>query len=275
MDDEGRRPPPFDERAALEELERFREGIVRARAQRAASEDEFEMFVRSFKRTGAEDGVSADASQSPTRAAQEIPLSAGPPEPSAILLPTDHASAPSLSRDGTAEPAQTDPVAPARPPAARSSSSSTASSWAPVLLGGALIMLVAGGLLVNMLGNRGSEPASPAPNTSEAPAAPRPLPATPPPSSAAVTDSSSESAITTTRRVWMRVTVDGVRVVERELPAGTRLPLKAEESIVIRTGDAGAVRLSIRGQDRGFLGAEGEVVTRSFPVPPRTVPAVR
>lgn len=221
MDEEGRRPPPLDERAALEELERFREGIVRARAQRAATADEFERFVRSFKRTE-----------------QDIPLPA--------------ASAPSFSRDGTAEPTHTDPVASA--PAARSSSSSTASSLAPVLLGGALIVLIAGGLLVNKLGNRGSEPGPPVPTTLEAPAAPSPPPATPPLSSAAVTDSSSESAITTTRRVWMRVTVDGVRVVEREVPAGSRLPLNAEQSIVIRTGDAGAVRLSIRGQERGFLG---------------------
>jgi hypothetical protein len=36
---------------------------------------------------------------------------------------------------------------------------------------------------------------------------------------------------------------------------------------VIRTGDAGAVRLSIGGKDHGFLGREGEVVTRTFAVP--------
>jgi hypothetical protein len=68
----------------------------------------------------------------------------------------------------------------------------------------------------------------------------------------------------------MRVLVDGERVLEREVAAGTRVPLKAEKTIVIRTGDAGAVRLAIRGEDRGFVGAEGEVVTRSFAVPPGT-----
>ena len=67
----------------------------------------------------------------------------------------------------------------------------------------------------------------------------------------------------------MRVTVDGERVLEREVPAGTRIPLNAEKTIVIRTGDAGAVRLSIRGGESALLGRVGEVVTRSFTVPPR------
>ena len=73
----------------------------------------------------------------------------------------------------------------------------------------------------------------------------------------------------------MRVTVDGARVLEREVPANTTVPLNAEQTIVIRTGDAGAVKLSIRGKEHGFLGAEGEVVTRFFSVPPRPAPAGR
>jgi hypothetical protein len=68
--------------------------------------------------------------------------------------------------------------------------------------------------------------------------------------------------------VWVRVIADGERIVERELPADTRIPFSAEKTIVIRTGDAGAVRLSIRGEDRGVLGRDGVVVTRTFEVPP-------
>jgi cytoskeleton protein RodZ len=64
------------------------------------------------------------------------------------------------------------------------------------------------------------------------------------------------------------VLVDGERVLEREVPADTRVPLAAQKTILIRTGDAGAVRLSILGEDQGFLGREGEVLTRSFTVPP-------
>jgi hypothetical protein len=41
---------------------------------------------------------------------------------------------------------------------------------------------------------------------------------------------------------------------------------------VIRAGDAGAVRVSIAGEDQGVLGADGVVATRTFavkPAPPR------
>jgi hypothetical protein len=65
--------------------------------------------------------------------------------------------------------------------------------------------------------------------------------------------------------VWVRVVVDGKREVERELEANARIPL-AGRTIVIRTGDAGAVRVEINGQDRGLLGRDGEVVTRTFTV---------
>ncbi|CAN5261796.1 hypothetical protein BH20GEM2_BH20GEM2_09280 [soil metagenome] len=70
--------------------------------------------------------------------------------------------------------------------------------------------------------------------------------------------------ITTTRLVWLRVLADGERVLERRLPADSRVPVTAEKTIVIRTGDAGAVRVSVGGRDQGFLGASGRVVTRTF-----------
>jgi hypothetical protein len=69
------------------------------------------------------------------------------------------------------------------------------------------------------------------------------------------------------RRVWVRVIVDGTRAVERELRADERVALPSGRTIVIRTGDAGAIRLTMNGQDRGTLGPEGEVVTRTFTAP--------
>ena len=69
------------------------------------------------------------------------------------------------------------------------------------------------------------------------------------------------------RRVWVRVIVDGTREVERELRADERVALPSGRTIVIRTGDAGAIRLTMNGQDRGTLGPEGEVVTRTFTAP--------
>src|SRR5688500_6197911 len=41
---------PFDEREALEELERFRQDIERYRSQRKALGEEFEQFIRSFQK---------------------------------------------------------------------------------------------------------------------------------------------------------------------------------------------------------------------------------
>ena len=67
-------------------------------------------------------------------------------------------------------------------------------------------------------------------------------------------------------RVGARL-VDGVREVERELNAGDRIPLRAGRTSVIRAGNAGAVRLTIDGEDRGLLGPEGEVVTRTLQIP--------
>jgi cytoskeleton protein RodZ len=265
MGNEGRERVPFDEKAALEELQRFKEGIARYRAQRAARGDQFEIFVRSLKTGRAEGGANTDANQPPAQAAQTVPLPAGPPAPADLPARRETDFAPVVSHEVATEPAQATPVESVRTPPRRRSSSST-----PAVLGGALIVLVAGGLLVKTLRDRAPE-STPAPaNTPETPVEPAPAAAPPPVPAAAATVATSESAITTTRRVWVRVTVDGVRFLEREVAAGTRLPLNAEKTIVIRTGDAGAVRLSIRGQDYGFLGVEGEVVTRSFAVPPIT-----
>jgi hypothetical protein len=75
------------------------------------------------------------------------------------------------------------------------------------------------------------------------------------------------SEITALRRVWVRVVVDGTREVERELNAGDRIALRAGRTSVIRAGNAGAVRLTINGEDRGLLGPEGEVVTRTLQIP--------
>jgi hypothetical protein len=68
----------------------------------------------------------------------------------------------------------------------------------------------------------------------------------------------------TTRAVWVRVTIDGRRAIERELPAGERIPLRGERSILIRAGDAGAVSISRDGRELGPLGEDAMVATREF-----------
>jgi hypothetical protein len=245
VDNEEPRRAPFDQRAALEELERLRQGIVRYRAQREALGEEFESFIRSLK--------------APAGGA------AGPAPSASLPASTDSPSPSSADRRDAADRPIAVPLDALRAPVARA----RALSPTPALLGGALIVILAAGLLVRSRWKPAPESPPPSDRSDAHVAAPAPAPA------AAAEAPSSESAITTVRRVWMRVMVDGERVLEREVPAGTRVPLNAEKTIVIRTGDAGAVRLAIRGEERGFLGVEGEVVTRSFAVPPRRAPAGR
>ena len=63
---------------------------------------------------------------------------------------------------------------------------------------------------------------------------------------------------------WMRVTVDGSTELEGEQPEGATLNFSADESITVRIGDAGAVRVTVNGEDRGKLGERSEVVERTF-----------
>jgi hypothetical protein len=143
----------------------------------------------------------------------------------------------------------------------------------------AVVMLAV--LVIGILAAWALWPGSPAPPSPEvaetstpAPASNEPAPATGEPASTpagtpADASDSRVTELTTTRNVWVRVIADGERVVEREVPAGSRIPITAQKTIVIRTGDAGAVSLTIAGEDQGTLGREGQVVTRTFTVPER------
>ncbi|HET7697825.1 MAG TPA: RodZ domain-containing protein [Vicinamibacterales bacterium] len=264
--------PRFDPQAALEELERFGRDIQRYRKQREALGDQFETFVGSFKTPPAAAPPVTEAATTPGVPAAPVPA-----------VPDTRDSAPP-----SAAPPQevADAVSAAPPlPSAVSEPRVRAKSPAPAIAAGAALLL-GGGILAAFLWSRSPEPVSEPAATSETAAPPTSAPsATATPAVAADTPATAEPAppaapgsgyeIVTDRRVWMRVIVDGARVVEREVPAGTRLPLKPEKSIVIRTGDAGAVRLSLRGGTPTPLGREGEVVTRSFTVPPPSASGVR
>lgn len=68
----------------------------------------------------------------------------------------------------------------------------------------------------------------------------------------------------TVRHVWVRVVVDGEKTIERELPADERIPINGQNAVVIRAGDAGAVRVAVNGQDQGPFGDDGFPATRTF-----------
>ncbi len=232
----------------LEELERFRQDIERYRARRKAVSEEFEGFVRGFK----EPPATAPPTEPPARPAAPAVLAprpmAAPHPPRPAELPRE-AALPAAPR---IEPAPSIDIG--------HGGASPRRSWIPLAIGALVVIALA----VWWFGRTPADAPAPAPATAAAPAA-VPQPAAPAPVAPAPADP-SESVLTTTRAVWLRVIADGNRVVNRELPAGARVPFKAEKNIEIRAGDAGAVRLSIGGRDQGPLGKDGTVVTKSFTV---------
>ncbi|MEX2662879.1 MAG: hypothetical protein WD227_13190, partial [Vicinamibacterales bacterium] len=226
MEDRGAGQGAFDERAALEELERLRGEIERRRAAREAAAGRFDAFIRSFQKPA------ASASVEPAAATFSIQGQVPPPQ---------------------AVPAPPVEIAPVEEP--------SPSSAAPQKRRVRTRALVASVLLLPALGALGlwawrQQPArvdvappgaavqrsADPPNTRaseppiDRPTAPVAAPAEPAPAPAAT---QLEIEITTTRGVWVRVLSDGERVLERELPAEARVPVTAKQSIVVRAGDTG------------------------------------
>lgn len=305
--------PPFNERAALEELERFKDDIERYRQQRKVVGEQFDDFVKSFKarpaapppapatdRPGAAPAAVASAPAAPAALA---PQPAPPPAASArveairdqparveapradVRVDSSRTAAPAIvpapSPPAAPPPAPVAPtIAPpprrAAVPAARTSRSTRATGKVVRKSGTSVVVLLALLLLAagiaawffwpRIIGEHRTETATAPATTPPAPVTQPAGPAAQAPQPAAPAVPADPTVLTTTRAVWLRVIADGRNVLERELPAGARFPFAAEKSVVIRTGDAGAVNLTLNGKDLGPLGREGQVVTRTFSV---------
>jgi hypothetical protein len=206
-----------------------------------------------------------------------------PPEPvtrQAVVIPPPAVTATQVANEDVPSIFETpvtevSPPAMAAPPPLEAPVTRGRSSAAMAPRATAAVALVLGaGLLAVLLWNRGPVPSSSPAAPSASPSPPAEPPVAPPQAAAPAAAAPAPvvpaggSEIVAERKVWLRVIADGEKILEREVPAGTRIPIKAEKTIVVRTGDAGAVRLSIRGFASVLLGREGEVVTRSFSVPP-------
>jgi cytoskeleton protein RodZ len=300
MEDRGGRQGAFDERAALEELERLREEIDRRRAAREAAAGRFEAFIRSFQKpTAAVPVEPATATPATPQAQLPQPQGVAPPDikvppPRAGLPPPVKAPPPPVeSSTPRAEASRPlDEIAPLGPATTSapleepmpSPAEPTRPSTTPQKTRVSRRALVARVLLLPALGALGvwawrQQPARvdvaapgdaiqrsadpPSTRTSETPID---RPTAPPagPMEPAPAATQLEIEITTTRGVWVRVLSDGERVLERELPAEARVPVAATQTIVIRAGDAGAVRVSVAGGDPQPLGPGGQPITRTF-----------
>ena len=258
---------PFDERAALAELERLRQGIEQYRLQRKSVGEQFDQFVSTFKTSSERNGLAQTPGEPPAQGAP-------PAEPMMDALTVRLRG--NRSEEWAAAIPDRTPAAEATAPVIEI----PPRSKTPRVVILALLVVMLGAAIGWALFNRSAVAPSTVAHKAEAPAetAPTPPPAAPPAPSADPVSAPAASGsapapaaeVTTTRSVWLRVTVDGERVLERQLPADTRIPLTPKTTILIRTGDAGAVRLSIDGKDQGVLGRNGEVVTKTFTVPPKT-----
>ena len=70
----------------------------------------------------------------------------------------------------------------------------------------------------------------------------------------------------TTGRTWLRVIVDGKKVLEQTLEAGQRRTWRARREIRLRTGNAGGVEVTLNGQELGPLGQPGQVLERIWTI---------
>ena len=252
----------FDEQAALEELERLQRAIRESRRQRGETVAEFDAFVRGFRDPEPVGHALAPATAGPT---------VKPPSVAAA------ASTRSVSQPGAAPAAAAANVEPSPPAPAAATPTAVRVRGRRLGLGalvaglGVIAFVIA---LVVVLVVRGRDAAPPTPSSSiPASAAPTvTTPQTTPPAPAASQGPPPQAEILTLRPVWLRVTVDGERTIEREVPGNERIPLKARRTIAIRAGDASAVRVMLAGQDQGVLGRTGEVVNRTFTVPTGATP---
>lgn len=242
----------FDEKAALDELEKFRSEIDLHRARRRAVGDEFDQFVRSFRsRYAAEPSANEAPPERATRPSRE--------NQARTELEVDRRSEPSHSHST--------PLATGFPKE-RATSAEPRQTRRGALLGIGVTVLVIVALAVWAPGLMAPAADDAPPDDVAAEAEPLATaavqPAVPQSAPQAVAPPRALTELRTTAPVWVRVIADGARVVERELPADARIPLTFENTLVIRAGDAGAVHLTLAGEDQGPLGRAGQVVTRTF-----------
>jgi hypothetical protein len=284
---EARQPQPFNEAAAVAELERLADRILATRRQREQAVAEFDAFVRTFRHPSTE---LARTSPSPpvvshpppvvNHASTDVqaPVPTPPPPEAEAEAPAPAAGifeAPISAREFRTRSVE---AVHQRPPKALNRLSPGLRRALVAITLAAFLVMVAAWLVVRWW--RSPLPTDSAPAaasvptatvpTASVPTAGAPAP-TPPPTASPTAGAAAPRAlnieVVTVRPVWIRVTIDGRQELARELPAEQRLPFSADRSISIRAGDAGAVRLTVNGRDLGPLGRNGQPTTRTLNAP--------
>jgi hypothetical protein len=246
----------FDEQAALAELERLQAAIQAARRQRLQVNDEFDTFVRTMRQQPPADVAQTRSVRSSDRPRiVPGPIASSAPEGASMPAPAVAAAAMTWS-----SPAETE-----RPRDAHAASppSRLLGRLRPRQIAVVAVALAVFAIIVLLSRSPGREPASGTPPSQSAGTGSTPAPPTAAPAPAE-SPAPVQIELTTIRPAWMRVIVDGERIVEREVPAGQQLRYSANREITVRAGDAGAVRLRVAGGEPAPLGRDGFPVTRTF-----------
>jgi hypothetical protein len=288
-------PRPFDERAALEELERLADRIQSTRRQRERAVAEFNAFVKTFKdedhaaRWQALQGsASAQASALPRATHVVVPEAAvpppapptaerrspevPPPTPAPIAAPALESELQSMAWSAPLQEPQGRPEQSRGTPWRGADVAALLGSPRGRLAAGAAALLAVVLFVSWLWGGSGRGPdATPGDNRPAAVPSAQSPPATAPAQPTPVASTGPARALNvvlmTSRPVWTRVTVDDRKVIEREIPGGQTIPLGADRAIVIRAGDAGAIRVIVDGKDSGVLGRDGQIALRTFTAP--------
>ncbi len=75
---------------------------------------------------------------------------------------------------------------------------------------------------------------------------------------------SVQLTVAASRRVWLRVLVDGREVLRERVAPGAAYTFGAAERIEVQTADAGALQIIYNGRDLGILGAQNALLTLVF-----------
>lgn len=133
-------------------------------------------------------------------------------------------------------------------------------AYAPLLWAAVLALLIAA------CGTGAEPPARTSRQTSSQPTASAERSATqvPPTVPAAAAGSGIQLILQTSTKVWLRVVADGEQVFEGQLEEGAQMTWGAEESLLLRTSNAGGVQVSVNGQPFMRLGPFGKALEREY-----------
>ena len=275
---------PFDERSALAELEQLAEKIQLSRRQRERAVAEFDAFVKTFRYDRYTASI-AETDRELRRRAEDRPQSASVATHAAraAASPAAATTAPAEAVTATIDPASVLP-APVedsfpwgsgveRAAVAQLPGTGPRIRAAHVGVGLATIAVIAVAVLLWRSSSGPVGPATPTNPSVAPPSSPATAPSAQPAAAVAPAPAPAAPAgppralnieFITTRPVWARITIDGRKAIEKEFPADQRIPLGADRTILIRAGDAGAVRLVVDGKDLGPLGKDGQIFSRAF-----------